>query len=92
MNRRWRADAKEISLRDRHIWQKVNCITTSLSYGLVPNRDDARDFDEYRENPAFTEKGPELMQCAVRVLKKECFGEEIQVNRTKNYECCDMSV
>lgn len=29
------------------------------------------------KNPAFTEKGPELMQRAVRVLKKECFGEEI---------------
>ena len=44
---------------------------------LCPIEDDTHDFDEYRENPAFTEKGHELMQCAVRVLKKECFGEEI---------------
>lgn len=50
-------------------------MATPISYGLVLDGDDARDFDKYIENPTFTEKGLELMQRVVKELKEEGFEE-----------------
>ena len=50
-------------------------MATPISYGLVLDGDDARDFDNYMKNPTFTEKGLELMQRVVQELKEEGFEE-----------------
>ena len=33
-----------------------------ISYGLILEGEDAKDFDEYMKNPTFTEDGLELMR------------------------------
>lgn len=42
-----------------------------ISYGLVLEGQDAKDFDEYMANPTFTKEGIALMQRVIRELKEE---------------------
>lgn len=37
-------------------------MATPISYGLVLEGEDARDFEEYMKNPTFTEEGRQLMR------------------------------
>ncbi|HJJ55266.1 MAG TPA: hypothetical protein O0X50_04190 [Methanocorpusculum sp.] len=46
-------------------------MATPISYGLVLEGEDARDFEEYQKNPTFTKAGIELMREALRRQKED---------------------
>ena len=41
-----------------------------ISYGVILEGEDARDFEEYQKNPTFTVEGIELMREALRRQKE----------------------
>jgi len=45
-------------------------MATPISYGLVLEGQDARDFEEYQKNPTVTEEGIECMREALRRNKE----------------------
>ena len=46
-------------------------MATPITYGLILEGEDARRFEEYMNNPTFTEKGLDLMREVIEERKAE---------------------